>query len=339
MALDPARDSGIAAVYILNGVVGTITNVFFLCILLIVDKKWTTGKKLMLFVHGNELLLLLVSVFPYASSMARNDPISIPECVLPSAMFHFTSMLEPLSIALMAGIRYKMIKAAQSGEFLEPVINKYFAAVLAFCGLIWTTDLSVSYGRGLVPQLSDYFLCIQPGQVYLIGILVIFFAMAPVVIYWTLQVVKAINAKSNSLSGQVGMKASRDAREAVRLITALTTSYYLFHIPRFVTFFINWYITPVVASTYQILIFFYLLHATMSPIISIALIRRYRKAFVGVLSGFTSLSSLKSSSTGTSSGSYTDSPRKSVQHSAPKRISVISEFESDVDIEIRSTKV
>lgn len=58
----------------------------------------------------------------------------------------------------MAGIRYKMIKAAQSGEFLEPMINKYFAAVTAFCGLIWVTDLSVSYGLGLVPQFGDFFL-------------------------------------------------------------------------------------------------------------------------------------------------------------------------------------
>lgn len=285
--LIPDADSAPSVFFTLELTVGFIINVFFLVVLLYGDKEWTPGKKLLLFVHGNEFVLIVTQLFPWITAVARNDILTFDECIIPSAAFHLCTMLEPMSIALMCYLRYELVRRASLGDNRAVPINRWIAGVTLLVMALISIDLILAYTANLPAFLGPFFICVQKGDIFVFGILVLFFTTAPFVIFYTWKLIKLVEGHAETLGGRYAKKA----REAISIVKALTMSLYICHTPWFIGFIKNMHTSsPNPPPAIQGLLIVYLADACFSPLISILLNERYREASRRMLSGFSVLS-------------------------------------------------
>jgi hypothetical protein len=209
-------------------------------------------------------------LFPLLASLSEAP--SSNACGLQVVLLRITFELEPLSIALMAVVRWKVVAQQNNEKSAKPVnVNRWIGGCLLLVLIYVAVDTAHVWTAGLVPFWAIFYLCVQSDLWYLIGNIILFVVAAPFVVYYTYKLAKFVSGHADQ-----GTSQTRRAKQAVNVVTALTISYYSCHLPWYLTIITSIGFSPVNWINYRYLICVYVLHASFNPLISILMITRNR---------------------------------------------------------------
>jgi len=280
---------------------GVAANGFFLFLLLRYVKGWPSGKTLLFAYHLATFIFLCGLFFPMVSIVATQTGYTPQQCIAPSVILQLAGVIQILSIAMMAHVRWRIVACEVSSDpAAAPDPKRYVAGLAAFVSLlVIVMQIHGSVVGSPFMFLWRALLCARVNDVWTVIFYTVFFGTAPYVFFCYRLVVKAIREMT-------GGSKSDAVKEAVRLIYALTISYYITHIPFYIVFFLNKstdMVTP--TATFQGWKLSQISFSTIAPILSIMMTRKYRQVAHAVLTcnaenivGGTRLRSTEASTTG-----------------------------------------